>query len=63
MPRRGPRDRCPRTGKAKFTSWDQAKGVAVRVDGDDVRPYNCEYCGKYHITGMTERRGWGDKKK
>ncbi len=63
MARRGPRDRCPRTGKAKFTTWDGAAGAAHRVDGDDARPYNCPFCGKYHITGMKDRRGWGDKKK
>lgn len=51
MARRGPRDRCPRTGKAKFTTWDDAAGAAHRVDGDDAWPYTCQHCGKFHITG------------
>lgn len=63
MPRHGPRDRCRRTGKTKFTSYDRAKGAAVRLDGDNIRVYNCPHCGRYHFTGMTDRRGWGDTPK
>lgn len=56
MPRRGPRERCPRTGKAKFTSWDTAAGRAHKLDGDDAHAYYCAWCGGYHVTGNEKRK-------
>lgn len=56
MPRRGARIRCRKSGKAKFTNWNNAAAAAHRVDGDDSRAYWCEHCGGYHITGNEKRK-------
>ena len=55
------KNKCPTTGKRKFTQIKALMVVGNRRDGVGDRPkretraYQCEFCGTWHVTSQAKR--------